>query len=119
MFSYMASEKFNVFFSNCTFSYMFWTDWGVLPRIERASMDGSDVSRTVLVDTNIEWPNGLTLDYVNKRLFWVDAKLHQIFSVDWNGQDRRKIRIEPKALPQPFSISYFDSTLYWSDWKTR
>jgi len=38
---------------------MYWTDWGTQPKIERASLDGSD--RIVVVSENILWPNGLTL----------------------------------------------------------
>ena len=40
---------------------MYWTDWGEVPKIERAGMDGSD--RFVIINTEIYWPNGLTLDY--------------------------------------------------------
>lgn len=42
---------------------MFWTDWGEIPKIERAGMDGSNGSRKVIVNDDIFWPNGLTVDY--------------------------------------------------------
>ena len=41
--------------------WMFWTDWGKEPKIERAAMDGSE--RTLLVTTQLGWPNGIALDY--------------------------------------------------------
>ena len=45
--------------------YLFWTDWGHIAKIERAHLDGSD--RKVLINTDLGWPNGLTLDYDTRR----------------------------------------------------
>lgn len=47
---------------------MFWTDWGEVPKIERAGMDGSNGSRMVIVNEDIFWPNGLAIDYDNEVL---------------------------------------------------
>lgn len=41
------------------FSFMYWTDWGEEPKIEKCGLNGA--GRTVLVKDNIEWPNGITL----------------------------------------------------------
>ena len=54
---------------------MYWTDWGEIPKIERAGMDGKPRSRQVIVQENIYWPNGLTLDYDISKIYWADAKL--------------------------------------------
>lgn len=51
---------------------MFWTDWGSIPRIERAGMDGT--GREAIVTTNLEWPNGVSVDESTDRVFWVDAR---------------------------------------------
>jgi Low-density lipoprotein receptor repeat class B len=59
------------------FSYLFWTDWDAnAPRIERCSMSGDGRQLIIRVDqvTDGAWPNGLTLDYVLKRIYWIDAK---------------------------------------------
>ena len=45
--------------------WMFWTDWSDEARIEKAGMDGSH--RTVIVDNDVQWPNGLTLDLIGKK----------------------------------------------------
>lgn len=45
--------------------YLFWTDWGHIAKIERANLDGSE--RKVLINTDLGWPNGLTLDYDTRR----------------------------------------------------
>lgn len=62
----------------CGCSLLFWTDWGNMePRIERCSMSGDYRSTIVQIDEvpDGKWPNGLTLDYQLKRVYWVDAKL--------------------------------------------
>ncbi len=66
---------------------MYWTDWGDHSKIERAGMDGLD--RTIIVRTNLTWPNGLALDYDELRLYWVDAYTKKIEYSDLDGQNRR------------------------------
>ena len=60
------------------FRYMYWTDWGEEARIERGGMDGSPPTRSAIVTTDIQWPNGLTIDHPAGRLYWTDAKLGYI-----------------------------------------
>jgi sugar lactone lactonase YvrE len=93
---------------------MFWTDWGTEPKIERAGMDGSH--RQVIVSYEVKWPNGLTLDLVKKRVYWVDAKLNVISSCNYDGSQRRVILYSPDALQHPFSITTFEDWVYWTDW---
>ena len=96
---------------------MYWTDWGEVPKIERAGMDGSLETRAVIVDDNIYWPNGLTMDYDNERIFWADAKYSYIHSCDYYGRNRTVILEE--NLPHPFALTLFQQTLYWTDWTTK
>lgn len=56
---------------------IFWTDWDTsAPRIERASMSGRGRLIICRVDdiTDGAWPNGLTLDYIALRVYWIDAR---------------------------------------------
>lgn len=55
---------------------MYWTDWGEMPKIERANLDGTD--RVVLLNTSLGWPNGLAIDYIAGKLYWGDAKTDKI-----------------------------------------
>ncbi|KAK7490751.1 hypothetical protein BaRGS_00017980, partial [Batillaria attramentaria] len=97
--------------------YVYWTDWGEVPKIERAGMDGDQDSREVIVNDNIFWPNGLTIDYKDSKIYWADAKLHYIHSCDFDGSNRRVI-VEG-GLPHPFALTVFEDNLYWTDWQTR
>lgn len=66
--------------------YLFWSDWGEKPKIERSFLDGSN--RKVLIDKELGFPNGLLIDYKAKRLYWADAKLDRIETSDLNGRNR-------------------------------
>ncbi|XP_059673247.1 low-density lipoprotein receptor-related protein 6 isoform X4 [Gavia stellata] len=94
---------------------MYWTDWGEVPKIERAGMDGS--SRAVIVNTDIYWPNGLTLDYEEQKLYWADAKLNFIHKSNLDGSHRQAV--VKGSLPHPFALTLFGDTLYWTDWNTH
>ena len=99
-------------------------------------MDGSH--RQVLIDSHIKWPNGITLDRADRRLFWVDAKMDIIGSCDYgpynnssmplfegkwkkaifsvcvllflllDGSNRRVVLAGGPAIGHPFSISVFE-----------
>ncbi|XP_012940301.1 very low-density lipoprotein receptor isoform X2 [Aplysia californica] len=94
--------------------WIYWTDWGKQPKIEKCGMNGKE--RKEIVNRNIIWPNGLTIDYTNNRLYWVDAKLHIIGSSDLNGKDFHVILKDFVKVAHPFAITVFEDFLYWTDW---
>lgn len=67
-------------------SYLYWTDWGDHSLIGKIGMDGTN--RSVIVDTKITWPNGLTLDYINSRIYWADAREDYIEFASLDGSNR-------------------------------
>ena len=54
-------------------------------------------------------------------MFWLEAKLGYIASVDWDGQKRKTIYVagNKQALPQPFAITMSATSLFWTDWDTN
>lgn len=52
-------------------------------------MDGQN--RTKLVDSKIVFPHGITLDLVNRLVYWADAYLDYIEVVDYEGKGRQTI----------------------------
>lgn len=118
--------------------YLFWTDWGAKPKIERAYLDGSD--RRVLINNDIGFPNGLVIDYKTKRLYWTDAKMDKIETCDLYGQHRIQLvhgSTSNKPSTHPFDMAQvclivkkfgvvaksncfqFGDHIYWTDWYQR
>ena len=94
---------------------MYWTDWGKHPGIERADLDGSH--RITLVNTSVAWPNGLTIDYLSRKIYWADAKLDKIEVMNLDGSDRRVVVND--RLPHIFGLTVLGDRLYWTDWQKR
>jgi integrin beta 2 len=103
---------------------LFWTDWDAhgQPRIEAVSMDGRpDTRRTVFLVAEYggAWPNGLALDYLAQRVYWIDARSDSIHTTRYSGADHREIaRGHHAFLSHPFSLAVFESHVYWTDWRT-
>ncbi|CAF2466733.1 unnamed protein product [Rotaria sp. Silwood2] len=93
--------------------YLFLTDWGKNPRIERASMDGQQ--RVSIVNDSIEMPVGLTLDLIRQEIYFTDHHLNYIEVVNYNGENRRKILANTHFLHGPISINVYEQYLYWYD----
>ncbi|KAL1122539.1 hypothetical protein AAG570_002869, partial [Ranatra chinensis] len=100
-----------------TESLMFWTDWGDFAKIERASMDGDKRSRKVLVSEDLFWPNGLTVDFESRKVYWLDGKLRFVAVMDYDGRNRRNIA-DNKGILHPVSLAIFKDKLYWTCWET-
>ncbi|XP_041812193.1 low density lipoprotein receptor a [Chelmon rostratus] len=94
-------------------NFIYWTDWGHPAKIEKAGLNGGD--RTALVTDSIVWPNGITLDLLNQRLYWVDSKLHTLSSIDVQGGGRRTLIIDEHKLAHPLGLTVFEERVFWTD----
>lgn len=67
-----------------------------------------DNRRAILAD-NVQWPNGLAIDYDSDRIFWTDAMLHKIESADFDGGNRRMVSsrliVRFRRLNEPMQVS--------------
>ena len=100
---------------------MFWTDWGPTPKIERATLSG--MNRTLLIDltSSVQYlPFAIILDYLEDRIYWIDAWMDVIDSADLDGNNRRikASQIHPSQDMLPFDFTLYNGVLYWSDWNT-
>lgn len=68
------------------------------------------------MDNDVKWPNGLTLDLIGKKVYWVDAKLNIIGSCNYDGSNKRTVLYSPESLRHPFSVTTFEDYVYWTDW---
>ncbi|KAJ6647666.1 Prolow-density lipoprotein receptor-related protein 1, partial [Pseudolycoriella hygida] len=100
---------------------LFWTDWDLNnPRVERCSMAG-EYRKTIVQVSSIQgaWPNGITLDYTLKRVYWIDARSDSIHTTNYDGGDHQLVIRDTEILSHPFSIAVFENHVYWTDWRTN
>ncbi|XP_048343554.1 LOW QUALITY PROTEIN: prolow-density lipoprotein receptor-related protein 1 [Sphaerodactylus townsendi] len=99
---------------------LFWTDWDAsLPRIEAASMSGEG-RRVIHKETGSGgWPNGLTVDYLEKRILWIDARSDAIYSASNSGSRPCQCSRGHEYLSHPFAVTLYGGEVYWTDWRTN
>ncbi|KAM6973495.1 low-density lipoprotein receptor-related protein 5 isoform 2-T2 [Aplochiton taeniatus] len=93
--------------------YMYWTEWSGRPRIARAHMDGSNIVTLVV---KVGRANGLTIDYLDHRLYWTDLDTCMIESTNMQGLQRE---IMADDLPHPFGLTQYRDYIYWTDLNLR
>lgn len=92
--------------------FIIWTDWGRKAKIERARLDGSE--RKILVESNLQWPTGLAMDFAARRIYWTDPKASTIETIDIEGKHRNIVRIFNKSEEKPYKIEVFEDFIYVS-----
>uniref|UniRef100_A0A182SIS6 EGF-like domain-containing protein n=1 Tax=Anopheles maculatus TaxID=74869 RepID=A0A182SIS6_9DIPT len=98
---------------------LFWTDWEEgSPRLERCTMAGENRTVIKYVGSDGGWPNGIALDYIPRRVYWIDARSDSIHTITYDGQDHHLVIKDQGVLAHPFSITVFDNYVYWTDWRT-
>ena len=92
---------------------MYWSDWGLAPKIEQASMDGA--ARIVVIDTDLDQPWGITIDYSDNKLYWVDASLDKIEYSNLDGTNRITLETGDDGVLDPFAITIQNNLLFWTE----
>lgn len=92
---------------------MFWTDWGVTPKIEKSTLNGTQ--RVTMVTSNLQWPNGITLDRQGRLVFWVDAGTDRVESIDYHGNNR-KLLYQQNGY-HFFGVTFLSPYLFVSEWE--
>ncbi|XP_069782270.1 pro-epidermal growth factor isoform X2 [Narcine bancroftii] len=97
--------------------YIFWASEGSVPRIHRANLNATRDIPIVKTKTTVK---SLTVDLVDKRLFWVQSHAvntsSSIRSCDYTGGSAQIIK--QSIHHRPFGMSLFAEYIYYSDWKT-
>ncbi|XP_068612657.1 nidogen-2 [Brachionichthys hirsutus] len=92
---------------------LYWTDWNrEAPKIESSTVDGR--SRRLVVSDGIGLPNALTYDSSSGQVCWADAGTKRLECVSPDGSGRRVINAN---LNYPFSMLYYRSHFYYTDWR--
>ncbi|KAI8503928.1 hypothetical protein Bbelb_179960, partial [Branchiostoma belcheri] len=92
--------------------YVFWSDWGQSPKIERSTLSGED--RTAIVESDLGRPSGLVIDYATSKLYFADTERDTIDSCDFDGGNRRQFYSLPGT--HFYDITFDGEEILASDW---
>ena len=90
---------------------MFWTTVKGLRRIERSTLSGKN--RKKLITNGLRFPSGLTIDYVTRRIYWVDGSFGRIEVTNYEGNNRKNLREQYISIPTYLTVS--GSFIYSTD----
>lgn len=92
-------------------------DWNAFnPSVSRANLDGED-KKELFTQPEVFWPNGITIDFIAERIYWVDASKDYIASSDFNGKGFLRILHSDARVEHPFAVAVHKELMFWSDWK--
>lgn len=93
--------------------YIFFSEWDRPANISRAHSDGSNL--IVFKNVTLGWPNGLSVDFVEDRLYWCDALLDHVQHSNLDGTDVKTVN--SRLIRHPFSIVIHKEWMYITDWR--
>ncbi|XP_060558854.1 low-density lipoprotein receptor-related protein 6-like [Ruditapes philippinarum] len=94
---------------------IYWTDWGMNAKIETAYYDGTN--RKTIANTNLKWPNGISLDHEAEIIYWCDGGTGNIEKSNIDGTNRQIVKRAPGS--HPYGIALYGDILFYTDWETR
>lgn len=96
--------------------YALWSTHGKDGSIGSAWMDGTH--RKIIIDNNkleIFWPNSLSIDFKQKKLYWCDPQKASIERCDFDGENRDVLFLAKSDTFYPYSMGLGTESLYISD----
>ena len=72
----------------------------------------------MLLNSNLHWPNGLTIDYDNSILYWCDTFVNKIESLSYlsSGKTRKTIFSKHELVSRPYGLTLLEHHLYWTQY---
>uniref|UniRef100_A0A8W7PDA9 LRP2 n=1 Tax=Anopheles coluzzii TaxID=1518534 RepID=A0A8W7PDA9_ANOCL len=93
--------------------YIYFSEWDRPANISRANADGSGL--IVFRNLTLGWPNGLSIDFREDRVYWCDALLDHVQHANLDGTDVRTVN--SRLIRHPFSIVIHEEWMYITDWR--
>ncbi|XP_022244841.1 low-density lipoprotein receptor-related protein 4-like isoform X1 [Limulus polyphemus] len=92
---------------------IYWTDV-TSDTINKANWNGSD--QKVVIDSNLERPAGLAVDWVSQNLYWTDSGTDRIEVSNLDGTMRTILVWEGLDRPRDIIVDPIGGYMYWTDW---
>ncbi|XP_060087823.1 low-density lipoprotein receptor-related protein 8 isoform X2 [Heteronotia binoei] len=96
---------------------IFWCDL-FYRKIYSAYLDkASDTAEhVVLIDSQLNSPEGLAIDWVHKNIYWTDSGNKTVSVATADGTKRRTLFSTNLSEPRAIAVDPIQGFMYWSDW---
>ncbi|XP_078354052.1 low-density lipoprotein receptor-like isoform X1 [Oculina patagonica] len=94
--------------------YIFWTDV-INETVNRAKMEPNPKVE-VLVKIALDTPDGIAVDWINRKLYWTDTGTDMIEVADFDGKNRLELIATGLEEPRAIVVHPFLGYMIWTDW---
>lgn len=96
-------------------AFIVWTEYNSIDGLaimRKCRSDGSD--QKILVYEDIRLPVCVAIDFETKSILWIDNELHSLSSVDYEGNNRKTLKLSKELFSDCSSVDIFNGSIYWS-----
>ncbi|XP_005996047.1 nidogen-2 [Latimeria chalumnae] len=98
----------------CQDKIVYWTD--IAGRtINRVKLEPGAEPETI-INSGLISPEGLTIDYLRRNMYWTDSGLDKIEMSKLDGSERRVLFDTDLVNPRAIIVDSLTGNLYWTDW---
>ncbi|XP_058464924.1 low-density lipoprotein receptor-related protein 6 [Malaya genurostris] len=97
-------------------NYIYWSDEGS-NAIKKVRPDGTGMIE--IVNTEIQSPDGLAVDWLARNLYWTDTGTDRIQVCRLDGSFRRVLIYENLEEPRAIALAPTLGWMFWSDWSEK